>query len=116
MAVIEYIKVRDLARVLWTVLVQLVFMVGFITVFFYTYTGAFGFENVIIDISSFIVAVVLGQMVALHMLKSKSKPLVNKYLSAAALVAIFFMFAVFTFNPPALPIFTQHDPAVQAKQ
>jgi len=115
MAVIEYMKVKNLQKILWTVLVQLVFMVGFITVFFYTYTGAFGFENVIIDIGSFMVAVVLGQMIALRMLQSKSKPPVGKYISAAALATIFFMFVVFTFNPPALPIFTQHAPAVQTK-
>jgi len=114
-AAIEYMKVKNLPKILWTVLVQLIFMIGFITVFFYTYTGAFGFENVIIDIISFAVAIALGQMIALHMLKSKSKPPVNKYICAAALATIFFMFAVFTFNPPNLPIFTQHDPAVQTK-
>ena len=115
MVIIEYIKVKDLARLLWIALVQLVFMIGFITVFFYTYTGAFGFENVIIDIGSFIVAVIIGQVIALRMLRSKSKLPVNKYISTAALVAIFTMFVVFTFNPPALPIFTPHGPAIQNK-
>jgi len=114
-SVIEYMKVKNLPKILWTTLVQLLFMIGFITLFFYTYTGAFGFENVIIDIGSFMVAVVLGQMIALRMLQSKSQPPVGKYICAAALVAIFTMFAVFTFNPPALPIFTQHDPAAQTK-
>jgi len=105
----EYLKVKDLSKILWTSLIQLVFMMCFIIVFFYTYTGAFGFENVVIDILSFVVAVILGQAIAYKKLNSKFKPVVNKYVSGAALIVMFTVFALITFNPPKLPIFTPHD-------
>lgn len=108
-AFIEYKKVKNLPKILWVVLVQLVFMICFITVFFYTYTGAFGFENVIIDILSFMIAIIIGQFIAYKMLNSKSKIIVSKYVSSIILIIIFFTFAVITFNPPRLPIFTPHD-------
>ena len=114
-AFIEYIKVKDLSKIFWTILVQLIFMICFITAFFYTYTGALGFENVIVDILSFITAVILGQVFAYKRLTSKSKPVVNKYVSGAALTIIVFAFIVITFNPPKLPIFTPHNPITQSQ-
>jgi hypothetical protein len=104
-ALIEYMKIKDISKILWAALAQLLFMICFITIFYYTYTGALGFENVIIDISSFIVAIILGQVITYNNLISKSKPILGKYLSAIALVAIILIFAITTYNPPRLPIF-----------
>ncbi len=114
-AIIECIKVKDLSKILWAALIQLVFMISFITAFFYTYTGAFGFENVIIDVLSFMAAVILGQTITYKFLSSETRPVFNKYLSGAALAMIFLVFTVITFNPPKLPIFTEHSPAVQSQ-
>lgn len=115
-AFVEYLKVKDLSKILLASLVQLMFMMGFIIVFFYTYTGAFGFENVVIDILSFMVAVVLGQVITYKKLNSKSKLTVNKYISGTALLVIFVAFAFITFNPPQLPIFTPHAPTTETQK
>lgn len=53
-----WFAVDDKAALLFAKLVQIVAGMLFIEAFFYTYTGAFGFENVLVDIVSFVVAMV----------------------------------------------------------
>lgn len=60
-AIVEYLKIRDISKILYVSLTQLLIMLGFIFVFFYTYTGALGIDNLFIDILSFITAVIIGQ-------------------------------------------------------
>lgn len=76
---------------------------------FYTYTGAFGIENLFIDILTFVVAVIIGQTFAYMQLISKKKPPLNEYASSIMLIAILLAFAVITYFPPNLPIFTPHS-------
>lgn len=109
---IELRLVKDVAKVLWTKLIEFMFMSLFITAFFYTYTGALGVSEVlVVDIASFVIAVVVGQYISFKMLSSKNKAPVDKYISAALLTLIFAAFSYFTFNPPAYPIFESHDTA-----
>lgn len=107
---VEYILVKDATKVLWAKLVEFTMMSVFITAFFYTYTGSLGIKEIlIIDITSFIVAVILGQFISYKILTSKAKVPVGKYLSGAALLLIFATFTCFTFYPPELPIFEAHE-------
>ena len=105
----EYLKIKNLEKILWIALSQLVIMLSFTIVFFYTYTGAFGIENLFIDILTFVVAVIIGQTLAYKQLVSKKKPPLNKYASSIILIAILLAFAVITYFPPNLPIFTPHS-------
>jgi len=79
-------------------------MVMFIPAVFYSYTTLTGESNLVVDIGSFILAVVLGQLLSIKIYKYK----LNKLYEIAAIVAIIIlavMFVVFTFYPPQLEIF-----------
>lgn len=79
-------------------------MVMFIPTVFYSYTAFTGESNLVVDIASFILAVVLGQIVSIKIYKYK----LNKLYEIATLVAIIILavvFVVFTFYPPNLEIF-----------
>lgn len=73
--------------------------------FFYTYTGAFGIESIILDIFSLFLGVVVSQFLALHVY-NYSKPGQNCLIvSIAILVLLAIAFIAFTFDPPNIPIF-----------
>ena len=85
--------------------VSLYFNLIFITAFYYTYTGAFGFDSVVIDILSFLLSLILGQMLAVHFYRfagARQKACTYPFIAIAILVAAF---AVFTFYPPHIPLF-----------
>lgn len=70
---------------------------------FYFYTSALGFENVVLDISITFCSILIGQLLALHILKrGKGLP---KSVSIAVILLITVVFAVTAFFTPKLPIF-----------
>lgn len=76
-----------------------------ITATFYSYTAVTGESIFLIDILSFIVAVVIGQLTSYKLLTYKK--LSDKYqkISLTALSLLGIAFIIFTFYPPHLPIF-----------
>lgn len=105
-ALVEYKKLGSATKVLWAKFVQIVFMSLFITSFFYTYTGALGSgENLLVDIGSFMAAVVVGQYISYRILKVKKDPRVSVAVSAVLLVLVFASFVFFTFYPLQIPLF-----------
>ena len=80
------------------------FMVTFIPAVFYTYT-AFMEGSLAIDIGSFIVAVMLGQIISCLLFKAKRFPTWTEKAAVAAVVVLAVAFVVFTFYPPHLPLF-----------
>ena len=80
-------------------------MVFIIPVVFYSYTAFTGESLFVIDILTFIVAVIIGQLASYKLLTYKQLP---SYLENFSLIALFILglaFALFTFYPPQLPIF-----------
>ena len=77
--------------------------IGFITSFFYTYTGIIGRNIAIIDISSFIIAVILGEYVSYRLIISKYK--CKHTFSIITLLILAFCFIYFTYNPPKIALF-----------
>lgn len=73
--------------------------------FYYTYTGAFGIEWLLLDIFSLLAGLAAAQGLALHIYKYTRLPWCCLYISAAILVLLAAAFAVFTFAPPHLPLF-----------
>lgn len=75
-----------------------------IPVIFYTYSGILGFDNLILDIITFIVAVVIG-FAATYSFTLSGK--VKKYeLPLKILVLLMaILFLVFTYLPPKIPLF-----------
>ena len=86
-----------------SLLFSLISMMLSIIFLFYSYSQALGFESVFVDIAIFFVAVLIGQMLGLHLFRfCKGLPLP---FSIFALLSVFTIFALFTFFPPDLPIF-----------
>lgn len=76
-----------------------------IVVLFYSYTAATGQEILIVDISIFVIAIAIGQVVSYKILtRHKLTAWLNK-LGLALVVALAVAFGVFTYFPPELPIF-----------
>lgn len=76
----------------------------FITVFFYTYTGIIGENFAILDIASFIVAILLGEYVTYKIITSEKKYDMEK-ISIVLIIALFLSFLVYTYNPPKIQYF-----------
>ena len=76
-----------------------------IPVIFYSYTAFTGESIFLIDILSFVVAVIIGQLLSYRLLTHKQ---LSDKLGKLALVALLLLgvaFIVFTFYPPHLPLF-----------
>jgi len=104
--IFEYKHYKNLPKVLWAKLVQIVFMSLFIISFFYTYTGALGVHEIlIVDIISFMLAIVFGQLISYYILNSNLKLFKYKRTPAIALILLYIVFASFTFYAPSYPLF-----------
>ena len=75
-----------------------------IPVIFYSYTAVFE-ENLIIDIGSFIFAIIIGQLISYKLLTFKKLPKIFEMVSFVAIVILALAFAVFTFYPPEVQLF-----------
>jgi hypothetical protein len=73
-----------------------------ITVIFYSYTAILGESILVIDILSFIIAVIVGQLVSYKLLTGKTVPYNLDRFSLIALILLGLAFVVFTFYPPSL--------------
>lgn len=76
---------------------------SFIIVFFYTYTGIIGNNFAIIDILSFLIAIILGEIYTYKKIQSFT-PCSNK-ISILVLIVLTSSFILFTFYPPHIGIF-----------
>jgi hypothetical protein len=76
-----------------------------IVVIFYSYTAILGESLLVIDILSFIIAVIVGQFVSYKLLTSKTLPYNLDRVSIIALILLGVAFVLFTFYPPQLTMF-----------
>lgn len=81
------------------ILVSLTFTIAF----FYTYSGILGKNIAIIDIVSFFISVILGELTS-YILMNNNIPC-NKSFAFLFIVSIAFLFILFTFNPPNIALF-----------
>ena len=75
----------------------------FTIVFFYTYTGILGKNIALIDISSFFIAVILGELASYIFIVNNIK--CNKKIATIILIIIAISFIIFTFFPPKIGLF-----------
>jgi Family of unknown function (DUF6512) len=80
-------------------------MVVFIPIVFYSYTSFTGRSILQIDITTFVVAVVIGQVISYKLMQKKKLPKFANIISIIALILLTVLFVVFTFFPPHLPPF-----------
>jgi hypothetical protein len=71
---------------------------------FYSYT-IFTEENLVIDITSFVFAIIMGQLISYKLLTFRKLPERLKLISLVALIILVIAFIVFTFYPPQIPLF-----------
>lgn len=87
-----------------TFLISLFSSIAFMPMLYYFYTGAFGFESILIDVLIFLVSITISQLLALHIYNNMSKVL-NVKISLIIFMIYFIINIIFTINPPHLPIF-----------
>jgi hypothetical protein len=76
-----------------------------IPIIFYSYTAITGKSIFLIDISTFVIAVIIGQISSYKLLMHKKLPESFDRTSLVLLVLLGIAFVSFTFYPPQLPIF-----------
>lgn len=75
----------------------------FITIFFYTYTGILGTNYAIINIASFIFAVIFAEYITY--IKMKSNYICNSKFAIIILLILLISFITFTFHTPRINYF-----------
>ncbi|MFW9820225.1 MAG: DUF6512 family protein [Candidatus Thorarchaeota archaeon] len=78
---------------------------GVIIVFFYTYTAILGEDLLILDIFSFILSIVIAQLVSYKILTIKRLNKSVSIISLIGLVILGLLFILFTYFPPHIPLF-----------
>lgn len=76
-----------------------------ITAFYYTYTGAFGIELLLLDIFSLFLGITVAHLLALHVYKTLHVRKSYVYISIFLIILLAMLFILWTFMPPNLPIF-----------
>ncbi len=105
-AIIEYPFIKNDSNNFLIAKTASLYITPIIIVFlFYSYKALFGEHNLFIDISIFILAIIIGQLVSYKILTSPQLPRVYSIISLVALLVIISVFLLFTFYPPRLPIF-----------
>lgn len=77
--------------------------ISFIVVFFYAYTGILGTNYRVLDIGSFFAAVILGEYVSYRLILRNYHCM--HFPSPIILLFFCFLFILFTFIPPKIPLF-----------
>lgn len=98
-----FYKGKNISNYLCAKVIGMILAIIFTIIFFYTYTGIIGRNFAIVDISSFFIAVVLGQSVAYK--KMQSKFYCNNIMSIMLLLILYLCFCIFTFFPPHIALF-----------
>jgi len=76
-----------------------------IPILFYSYTAILGESVLVIDILTFVIAAIIGQLASYRLLTYRKLSETLKKISLFALVLLGVAFVLFTFYPPHLPIF-----------
>ncbi len=81
-----------------------VIMIVFIPVVFYSYT-AFTEELLAVDIATFMIAVIIGQIVSFKLFRQDRTSKSTEMIAIIVITLLAMLFILFTFYPPHLPIF-----------
>lgn len=84
--------------------IGIILMLVIIPVVFYSYT-AFTEEILLVDIATFMIAVILGQLVSYKLYKQSKRPKINEVIAIVVMIILAIIFITFTFYPPHLPLF-----------
>ena len=106
LTVIEYPLLRKTAKHFFTAkTIGTYLMVAIIPLVFYSYTAFSGKSIFAIDISTFVVAVIIGQLLSYKLLTYRQLPRTLNKIAVAVIILLALAFIVFTYYPPQLQIF-----------
>ena len=106
LTVIEYPLLRKAANNFFTAkAIGVYLIVAIIPLVFYSYTALSGESIFAIDISSFVVAVIIGQLLSYKLLTYRQLPRNINKIAVAVIILLALAFIVFTYYPPQLQIF-----------
>lgn len=105
-ALIEYVPLKRVANnFVFAKTVGVYVMVAVIPSIFYSYTALAGESLLAVDIGSFVIAVIVGQLLSYKLLTYHSLSQKLAWVSLFFFVLLAVLFAVFTFYPPHIQIF-----------
>jgi hypothetical protein len=103
---IEYLPLKKQANNFFTAkMLGTYLMVTVIPIVFYSYTAFSGESIFAIDISTFIVAVIIGQILGYKLLTLQQLNQILNKIAIAAIIVLALAFIIFTFYPPNIEIF-----------
>ena len=103
--IIGYFIIEKKTNNYWFALaVGIITAIAFTIIFFYTYTGVIGTNFAWLNITTFIVAIILGGVVTYNILISR-KNYNAEIISIIFLILLFLSFVLYTFNPPSIAFF-----------
>ena len=96
---------KDLFVNAWftSALIAMISAIIIIPMLFYFYSQAFGIESLVIDILILLVSLAIGQILGLHYYRHGKG--IEYHFAIVLMIVIIILFAFFTINPPAFPIF-----------
>lgn len=96
---------KDLFVNAWftSALIAMISAIIAIPMLFYFYSQAFGIESLIIDIWILLASLAIGQILGLHYYRHGKG--IEYHFAIFLMIVIIILFAFFTINPPAFPIF-----------
>jgi hypothetical protein len=104
-ALIEFVPLRGKANnFVFAKTAELYLMIALIPTIFYTYTAFIG-ESLAIDIGSFMVVAVVGQLFSYKLLTVRQFPRWVTWVSLFFFALLLVLFVVFTFYPPHFQLF-----------
>jgi len=86
---------------------SIILEITIIPTLFYLYTGALGIESLFLDILIYLISITVGQIVAIYAYRRCSK--FPTFVTITVSMLIVLMFIMYTFFPPKLPIFCDHN-------
>ena len=105
LGLIEYYFVKNIANnYIEAKAIGIFTAISFIVISFFTYTGIIGQNFLILDISSFMISVLIGEYIRYQVLKIPKSFELDK-LAFIMLFILLIVFIIFTFYPPIIPLF-----------
>ncbi|MFC1927540.1 DUF6512 family protein [Chloroflexota bacterium] len=105
-AVLEYSRFRKSANNFLSAKTLGIYLIPItIVVVFYSYTAILGHDLLIVDIASFVVAVIVGQLVSYRLLIASPLPARLNRFAPIGLAVLGILFVLFTFYTPQLSLF-----------
>lgn len=105
-AIIEYFVLKNSRQNFWFAKTIGIYAIPIIIgVIFYSYTAVIGHEILAVDISSFVIAIALGQIISKKIIAGKPVPGWWNYAGIALILLYAVSFAIFTFYPPHIHMF-----------